>query len=109
MANKQRIPMSIENRAKQFMPFSALKGLYEELSSKEMIIIDKKELSQEMAEELDLKMHQIKKGDIITVIYYNKDEYLKKTGIISSINETARYIQIVNERISFDDLFDILL
>ena len=57
--------MSIENRAKQFMPFSALKGLYEELYSKEKIIIDKKELSQEMAEELDLKMHQIKKGDII--------------------------------------------
>lgn len=100
--------MTIENRAKQFMPFSALRGLYEELSTKEKIIVDKKELSPEMAEELDFKMHQIKKGDIITVVYFNKDEYLKKTGIVSRIDETARILQIVNERIYFDDLLDIL-
>ena len=35
MAHKPHTPMSIENRAKQFMPFSALKGLYEALASKE--------------------------------------------------------------------------
>lgn len=35
MAHKPKTPMSIENRAKQFMPFSALKGLSEALARKE--------------------------------------------------------------------------
>ena len=37
MASKIRPKMSIENRAKQFMPFAALKGLPEALEEKERL------------------------------------------------------------------------
>ena len=53
--------MPIADRAKQFVPFAALKGLPEALSAKERITVDKIELSPEMAEELDRKMHLLQK------------------------------------------------
>lgn len=39
MANKPRNKMPIEERAKQFMPFAALKGLPEALAAKERQIM----------------------------------------------------------------------
>ena len=39
--------MSREDRAKQFMPFAALKGYSEALRKKERIIVPRRELSEE--------------------------------------------------------------
>lgn len=99
--------MSHEMRAKQFMPFAALKGYNEALRKKEKIIVPKAELSEEYKAELDRKFKQVKKNDIITVLYYEKGEYLKKTGMISKIDENARFIKIVNTKIALDDIWDI--
>lgn len=99
--------MSQEDRAKQFMPFAALKGYPEALRKKEKIIVPKMDFSEEYQEELDRKLRQVQKNDIITVVYYCKDEYLKLTGMVSRIDETARILKIVNTRIPFDDLCDI--
>ncbi len=108
MANKPKQKMPVSQRAKQFMPFSALKGLYEALSEKEKIIVPKPELSEEKAEEIDQKLHQIQKGKIITVVYYDDGEYLKITGMVADFNPEKRIIQIVDTKITFDDLIDIL-
>ena len=51
MAGRPRTKMSIENRAKQFMPFAALKGLPDALAAKEKIVVEKIELSSDMEEE----------------------------------------------------------
>lgn len=99
--------MSREDRAKQFMPFAALKGYPEALRNKEKIIVPKMELSEEYAALLDMKLKQIKKNDIITAIYFSNGEYLKKTGMVSRIDETARVLKIVNTKILFDDIYDI--
>ena len=40
--------MPIEDRAKQFMPFAALKGLPEALAAREKIIVPRAELSEEV-------------------------------------------------------------
>lgn len=109
MASKPQNKMPIADRAKQFMPFSALKGLSEALASKERIIVPKVELSEEMAEELDRKMHQLERGKIVTVTYFHKDEYLKITGMVARIDETSRLLQIVNTKINFDDILDVIL
>lgn len=53
MASKPKHKMPIEDRAKQFMPFAALKGLPDALAAKEKITVPKTELSEEMAEESD--------------------------------------------------------
>ena len=79
MAGRPRTKMSIENRAKQFMPFAALKGLPDALAAKEKIVVEKIELSSDMEEELNRKMHGLCKGMIATVVYFENYEYLKVT------------------------------
>ena len=100
--------MTREDRAKQFMPFAALKGHMEALRRKEKIIVEKVELSEEYQEILNHKLLNIKKGDVITVIYFCKNEYLKITGIVARIDTTARILRIVNTKIAFDDIYDII-
>ena len=53
MASKPKHKMPIEDRAKQFMPFAALKGLPDALAAKEKITVPKTELPEEMTEESD--------------------------------------------------------
>lgn len=107
MAINKRVKMDISNRAKQFMPFAALKGLPEALEKKEKIIVPRPILSEERMEELDYKMHQIMKGMVISVTYYEEDECLKKTGIVAKISPDSRILQIVDKKISFDAILDI--
>lgn len=107
MANTNRPKMPRAERAKQFMPFAALKGFEECLKAKEKIIVEKREFSEEFARVLDLKMHCIRKNDVVTVVYYSKGEYLKRTGMVARIDESARILQIVNTKIGFEDIYDV--
>ncbi|MFQ6826419.1 MAG: YolD-like family protein [Faecalimonas sp.] len=70
--------MNREDRAKQFMPFAALKGYPEALRKKEKIVVPKIELPEEYQEELDRKLRQIKKNDVVTAVFFFKGEYLQK-------------------------------
>lgn len=106
MGNRPK--MSREDRAKQFMPFAALKGYPEALRKMEKVVVPRAEVSEEYAEVLDRKLHKVKKNDIITVIYFSNGEYLKKTGMVSRMDETARVLKIVNTKIGFDDIYDII-
>lgn len=100
--------MPISDRAKQFMPFAALKGLPDALREKERITVPKTELSEEMAEELNRKMKCLEKGKLATVIYFHKGEYIKITGMVSRIDETCRLLVLVNTKILFDDILDVV-
>ena len=97
MAGRPRTKMSIENRAKQFMPFAALKGLPDALAAKEKIVVEKIELSSEM--------HGICKGMIATVVYFENYEYLKVTGMVAKIDIDNRVLQIVDHKISFENIY----
>lgn len=99
--------MSREDRAKQFMPFAALKGYPEALRKKEKRIVPRMELSEEYKEELDRKLRKVREKEIITVVYYCQGEYLKLTGMVARVDGTAKILKIVNTKIRFEDLFDI--
>ena len=103
-----RCKMGRAERAKQFMPFAALKGYYEALRKKEKIVVEKKELAEEYMAELDLELRQVKRNDIITVVYFCKNEYLQVTGKVTKIDNVYRVLKVVNTRISFDDLYSIV-
>lgn len=107
VASRPKNPMPKEDRAKQFMPFAALKGLDEALAAREKIVVPKKELSEEMLQELDEAMHHVTKGSMISVVYYYKDEYIKITGIVAKLDEDAGYVQVVNTKIPFADILEI--
>lgn len=103
-----RHKMGRAERAKQFMPFAALKGYYEALRKKEKIVVEKKELAEEYMAELDLELRQVKRNDIITVVYFCKNEYLQVTGKVTKIDKVYRVLKVVNTRINFDDLYSIV-
>lgn len=99
--------MDRESRAKQFMPFDALKGLRAALAEKERMIVEKRELSEEQKEELDRKLRRIEKRDIVTVEYFEKGKYVKATGMVSGIDSSGRVLKIVNLKIPFDAISDL--
>ena len=85
-----------------------MRGYPEALQKKERIVVPKAEVSDEYAEMLDCKLRKVQKGDVITIIYFSEGQYLKTTGMVSRIDETARLLKIVNTKIRFEDLYDIL-
>lgn len=99
--------MPRQDRAKQFMPFAALKGLPDALAKKERITVQRIELSECMAEELNRKFLLLERGKMVTVTYYLQGEYVKMTGMVALVDNNYRILRIVNTRIHFDDVIDI--
>lgn len=95
------------NRAKLFNPFDALKGLQESLRLQEKITEEKLELSTDLEDILNKKILTIKKGDNITIKYYNDLEYIETSGIVKKIDEVEKYIYILSTKISFEDIINI--
>lgn len=85
------------NRAKQFLPFDALKGLQEALREKEIQYEDRKELSEETLTNLDKKFNRIEIGNIITIKYYKNRRYSEMNGTVTKIDFIKKKIQIDKE------------
>ena len=100
--------MKNSDRAKQFMPFDALKGLKEEIKKREKIKVSKKELSPDGIEMLEYKLQQLKKGMMIKVIYFLNNEYLALEGMVSNIDLIEHTISIVKTKIPIKDIYDIM-
>ena len=97
-------------RAKQFLPFDALKGLQEALREKEIEYEEKKELSEDTLAELNNKFNQIEKGSFVKIRYYRNGRYSEIKGIVTYIDYIKRKIQIdkiIN--INICDIIDILV
>lgn len=102
-----RPKMDRAERAKQFLPFDALKGFRETLAQKERIVVERAALSEEYREELDRRMQRIRKNDIVTVVYFHDGEYVQVTGMVSRLDVTSRILRIVNTKIAFEDIYEI--
>ena len=64
------------DRAKQFMPFDALKGFKEEINKRNKIVVEKRELSEDDYKELQRKICLIKEGMIVTITYFDNKELI---------------------------------
>ena len=109
--------MTIEERAKIFAPFAALKGHSEAIAARQKIVTSKVELSEESAQQMDYSLmdidNQLKHGKhpIIKLIYFKQDvrlkdkgEYIELSGVVAKLNKELRWIQIVNKKINLDDI-----
>ncbi len=105
MANKPRMKMSASDRAKQFMPFSALKGLDEALREKERVIVEKTELSEESAEDIANTLNLIEKGTYVQVVYFADGEYISAEGMVTAFDKVFRRMTVVKTEIEFDDIY----
>ena len=97
-------------RAKQFLPFDALKGLQEALREKEIEYEEKKELSEETLAELNNRFNQIEKGSYVKIRYYRNGRYSEIKGIVTYIDYIKKRIQVDKiENINICDIIDILV
>ena len=94
------MPRTKAQRAQIFQSFDALKGFREILKEQERIIVPKKILSEDDLEELNYKIHQVKVGMIIQVVYYDKGQYIQLEGVVSKINLDTKIIQIVKIKLN---------
>lgn len=101
--------MPVSERAKQFLPFAAVKGLTEALARKDKVLVPKVEMSEELAAKLNEKMHDIQKGSTVTVTYFCDDEYIRLTGRVAQSDDIFHRLQIDDTVIEFDDILDIEL
>lgn len=101
--------MTRENRAKQFMPFDAMKGLAEALRDREErhSRIPKHEISEEAQEHISQVLLRVEKGSKVFLEYYSNFHDVSKEGIVSVINRPLRFIRVDEEKVFFDDLYDI--
>lgn len=94
------MPRTKAQRAQIFQSFDALKGFREILKEQERIVVPKKILSEDDLAELDYKIHQVKVGMIIQVVYYDKGEYIQLEGVVSKINLDTKVLIIVKTKIN---------
>lgn len=100
--------ISREDRAKQFLPFDALKGFQKALREKEIEYVEKKELSQEILEEISETLKTIEKGDTIKVVYYTNRQYKETIEKVKEISKADKKIILYGDKkINFADILKI--
>ena len=105
-----RAPMPRSRRAKQFMPFDALTGLREAIAAKERVIEPRRYPSEDAIAEMNAKLLDLHKGQIITVVYYGDYEqrYLQLTGPVIKVDSYWHSIQIENITIDFSEIYELV-
>lgn len=77
--SKKHKPMTMENRAAQFAPFAALNGYAMAVEEAGRITLDKKELSEDMAELINNILNKLKINRLrVKITYFVADD--KKSG-----------------------------
>lgn len=99
--------MDRKDRAKQFMPFDALKGLKDALSEKEIEYEERKELSEEKLKELENEFNKIDIGSKIKIKYYKNKQYVEEIGMVTKIDYIKKKIKLDNELINLSDILSI--
>ena len=110
MATKTvRAPMPRSRRAKQFMPFDALRGLKEAIAAKERVIEPRRYPSEDAIAEINSLLLELQKGQIITIVYYGgyEQRYLQLTGPVTKVDSYWHSIQIENITIDFSEIFQL--
>lgn len=95
------------DRAQQFMPFAALRGYYDLIRERERIVQPRRELTEEEALELSQAFSQIKRREMVSVVYYDGEAYVTTRGLVTDIDIAARTLTVVRTPIPFDDILEL--
>lgn len=96
--------MSISERAKQFMPFSALKGYDSSIKTFDGVKDEKRVLSDEDESELNEIIRGLKKGEVVKSVFWNGSRYETIVGAVSGVDFAQKRLSIVKTHISFSDI-----
>lgn len=96
--------MSRLQRAKQFMPFAALKGFEALLSAVARPKESRVELSEDQIEEVNKVLQIVRSGDWVRIVYYDKHKYTELIGPVEVINKRLQLLAVQGVEISFRDI-----
>lgn len=99
--------MNREDRAHQFQPFEALRGLREELRRRELIAtrVPRRRLSQESGEKLSRTLVQIRPGDRVLMEFYDQGHYLLLEATVTGKDSLTRTLTVGQEKIRYEDIY----
>ena len=97
------------DRARQFAPFEALKGLQQALRLKEYEHdrIEKGDITEEKIEEISKTLNDLEKGDDVEVTYFC-DGYYKTLKGKSKVDVYEQKVIVDGIIIPFDDITDLI-
>lgn len=101
--------MTRQERAKQFAPFDAMKGLGEALRDREErhSRVERHGISEEKAAENSRTVLKLQRGMTVCVSYYRAFHDTEIKGILSDVDLGLRRITVDGEQIWFDDIYTI--
>ena len=108
--NTVRAPMPPSRRAKQFVPFDALKGLKEAIAAKEKRPEPRRELSDYMKAQISKALSELRKGQQVTVVYYDtlEQETIQITGNVMKVDAYWQTLQVNKVAIDFSEIYEII-
>ena len=98
----RRVPP--EERARQFMPFAALRGYYDLVEQAQHEPEPRRELSEESKAALDVQLARVGKGTLVRVTFHDGVSYVRVEGAVTQVDLVFRTITIVKRRIPLDDV-----
>lgn len=96
-------------RARQFMPFAALKGYEALLREQESVEIPKRMPSEEKSLWLSRRLQLAHRGKRVEAVYYSRGIYNKIIAEVKEVDYIFKTITIGNCKILFSDIFDFRL
>lgn len=101
--------MMREERAKQFAPFDAMKGLQEALRDREErhSRVERHDISEEAAERNSAVIAGLEKGMAAEIDCYRAFHDVTAEGVITEISTVYKYLKLNGEKICFDDIYAI--
>ena len=99
------------NRAAQFLPFDALKGLSEELQSRidQRSKMERIELSEEQQQLISDVLNRLQAGDRVRVNFFMNGHYIDLEGVVEKHDPHHRYLMIGQRKIFYSDIHDIII
>ena len=101
--------MRREDRAKQFLPFDAMKGLYEALRRQEELAerVEKVEPSEEDAAVISSVLSRLGRGDSVNVTFFRAGHYLTLSGSVTAFDRVKRIFAVGGDPIPFEEILAI--
>ena len=96
MEHKQRTKMPVSQRAKQFMPFAAVKGLERAIAEQDQLLnrVEQVELSEEQVRKINEELNLLEKGNMVSIRFYNNGKYQTVEGVVEQIDPARSVIRV---------------
>lgn len=101
--------MTTQERAKQFQPFDAMKGLQEALREREErhSRVERHDISDEQRQKNSAVLISLTKRTRVRLSYYCAFHDVEREGVVTEVSIPFGYLRLGKEKILFDDIYDI--